>query len=180
MDALKVSASLRRAHTVARSAGSTNSPDIVTAMALLSLKPSAAFRQARTGGCLFDEDGFAPVFWTSALDECAGPTALAQLLWPNCAGPVRWPSALAQCAGPVRWRRAHPSAGSLTTFGPRSIIAPAQYQRQRTKIAGLDARNRPSLRGRSAPAHGSDPTARFMPPHAPLRSASISAVRRSR
>src|SRR5262245_40941271 len=146
MEALKVSASLRRAHTVARSAGSTNSPDIVTAMALLSLKPSAAFRQARTGGCLFDEDGFAPVFWTSALDECSGPTALAQLRWPN----------------------------------PRSIIAPAQYQRQRTKIAGLDARNRPSLRGRSAPAHGSDPTARFMRPHAPLRSASISAVRRSR
>src|SRR5262245_65568542 len=110
MDALKVSASLRRAHTVARSAGSTNSPDIVTAMALLSLKPSAAFRQARTGGCLFDEDGFAPVFWTSAL---------GQLLWPNCAGPIalaqlRWPSALVQCAGPVRWRRAHPSAGSLT------------------------------------------------------------------
>src|SRR5215831_9465509 len=38
MDAFNVSASLRRAHTVARSAGSTNSPDIVTAMAHLSLR----------------------------------------------------------------------------------------------------------------------------------------------
>src|ERR1700704_3354524 len=36
MEAFSVSASLSLAHTVALSAGSTNSPDIVTAMAILS------------------------------------------------------------------------------------------------------------------------------------------------
>src|SRR5262249_26623372 len=44
MEARNVSASLSRAHTVARSAGSTNSPDIVTAMAHLSLEPSSPLR----------------------------------------------------------------------------------------------------------------------------------------
>src|SRR6185436_13606947 len=40
IEALSVSASLRRAHTVALSAGSTTSPDIVTAMGDLQASPS--------------------------------------------------------------------------------------------------------------------------------------------
>ena len=43
MEILSVSASLRRAHTVALSAGSTNSPDIVTAMRNLHLSLSPHF-----------------------------------------------------------------------------------------------------------------------------------------
>src|SRR5262245_43103296 len=62
MEALSVSASLSRAHTVVRSAGSTNSPDIVTAMAHLSprgkgpaspetaLPPPAAWGQTPPAG----------------------------------------------------------------------------------------------------------------------------------
>src|SRR5215475_15257285 len=54
MEARNVSASLSRAHTVARSAGSTNSPDIVTAMAHLSLEPSSALRPVVAGGPVLD------------------------------------------------------------------------------------------------------------------------------
>src|SRR5215470_17534747 len=49
MEALSVSASLSRAHTVARSAGSTNSPDIVTAMAPFSQTIASALRCTRSG-----------------------------------------------------------------------------------------------------------------------------------
>src|SRR5215831_15755021 len=74
MEARNVSASLSRAHTVARSAGSTNSPDIVTAMAHLSLEQSTLTPRARTAGpviagTLLPRTGEAPPAGMTALEH---------------------------------------------------------------------------------------------------------------